>query len=299
MNEFAQGAAWMAGDILPIAEARISVLDWGLTHSDITYDVVPVWNGAFFRLPDYLERFRQSVDTLKLTIPQTDAEITEILHRIVAASGLREAYVAMVASRGVPLIPGSRDPRDCGNHFYAWVIPYVHVIKPEVADRGCHLWISKGSRRIPEDSVNPRAKNYHWGDFTTGLLEAKERGFDTTALLDHHGNVTEGPGFNVFALKGDTVVTSDHGVLHGLTRRTVIELCQARDLTVETRPLPLSELLEADEVFLSTSSGGAVPVARVDDRVFSNDAPGPVAKTLRADYFALLERGEMSQPVRY
>lgn len=299
MPDFAHGAAWMDGALLPIAEAKISVLDWGLTHSDITYDVVPVWDGAFFRLPDYLARFRASIDALHLHIPQTDADIAAILHRIVAASGLRAAYVSMVASRGVPGIPGSRDPRDCINHFYAWCVPYVHVILPEVASRGCHLWISKTSRRIPEDSVNPRAKNYHWGDFTSGLIDAKSRGFDTTGLLDHDGNVTEGPGFNIFAVTGDTVVTSDHGVLHGITRRTVIEMCRARGLTVETRPLPLEELMQADEVFLSSSGGGAIPVTRVDERVFSNDAPGPVASALRADYFALLEGSDMLQPIDY
>ena len=299
MQDFTKGAAWIAGEIVPIADAKISVLDWGLTHSDITYDVVPVWNGAFFRLHDYLARFRQSIDALKLSIPQTSDEIAEILHAITAKSGLREAYVSMSASRGVPMIPGSRDPRDCGNHFYAWVIPYVHVVKPDIADRGCHLWISKSSRRIPEDSVNPRAKNYHWGDFTTGLIEAKEAGFDNTGLLDHAGNITEGPGFNIFALKGDTVVTSDHGVLHGITRRTMLELCQARGLKTETRPLPLAELMEADEVFLSSSGGGAIPVTRVDDRVFSNGAPGPVAKGLREDYFALLDRGDLSTPIAY
>ena len=299
MPDFSKGAAWMAGEIIPISEAKISVLDWGLTHSDVTYDVVPVWQGMFFRLPDYLARFRASIEALRLAIPQTDEEIAEILNAIVAKSGLRDAYVSMTASRGVPLIPGSRDPRECGNHFYAWCVPYVHVVLPEVAERGCHLWISKASRRIPEDSVNPRAKNYHWGDFTAGLLEAKDNGYDNTALLDHQGNVTEGPGFNVFALKGNTVVTSDHGLLRGITRRTMIELCEARGLTVETRPLPLAELMEADEVFLSTSGGGAIPVSKVDDRVFSNGAPGPVAKSLREDYFALLTRGDLSQPVRY
>jgi branched-chain amino acid aminotransferase len=299
MPDFSDGAAWMGGEILPIAEAKISVLDWGLTHSDITYDVVPVWGGAFFRLPDYLARFRASIDALQLSIPQTDTEIADILNAIVARSGLRRAYVSMVASRGMPMIPGSRDPRDCGNHFYAWCIPYVHVILPEVASRGCHLWISKSSRRIPEDSVSPRAKNYHWGDFTSGLLEAKSNGYDTTGLLDHDGNVTEGPGFNIFAVKGDRVVTSDHGVLHGITRRTMIELCQARGLAVETRPLPLDELMEADEVFLSSSGGGAIPVTRIDERSFGNGAPGPIASQLREDYFAMLQSSEMRQPVTY
>lgn len=299
MPDFSKGAAWMKGAVMPIDQAAIGVLDWGLTHSDICYDVVPVWSGGFFRLPDYLARFRASTAALRLNIPQSDTEIIEILHQIVARSGLRDAYVSMVASRGSPLIPGSRDPRECGNHFYAWCIPYVHVIKQEIAARGTHLWVSKGSRRIPEDSVNPRAKNYHWGDFTTGLFEAKDNGFDTTILLDFADNVTEGPGFNLFILKGNSVITADRGVLHGLTRRTVLELCAARGLDCETRALPLSEVMEADEVFLSTSSGGVVPVARIDDRVFSNDAPGPVSRQLRDAYFALMRDPAYRQEVEY
>ena len=62
-------------------------------------------------------------------------------------------------------------------------------------------------RRIPADSVNPRAKNYHWGDFTAGLFEATDAGYETVVLLDHAGNVTEGPGFNVFAVTEGRVVT--------------------------------------------------------------------------------------------
>ncbi|MEM7654424.1 MAG: aminotransferase class IV, partial [Pseudomonadota bacterium] len=119
------GAAWMNGKIVPISDAKISVLDWGLTHSDITYDVVQVWDGGFFRLDLHLERFMQSLQSSRLSVEQTSDDMRLILHRMVARSGLKRAYVAMVASRGVPLIPGTRDPRQCGNHFFAWCVPFV------------------------------------------------------------------------------------------------------------------------------------------------------------------------------
>jgi branched-chain amino acid aminotransferase len=298
-EDFSKGAAWIRGEVVPIDRASIGVLDWGLTHSDITYDVVPVWNGAFFRLPDYLERFRASVAALRLAIDQDDAAIAGILARIVATSGLRHAYVAMVASRGVPMIPGSRDPRDCANHFYAWCIPYVHVIPPAAAERGASLWVPNDVHRIPEDSVNPRAKNYHWGDFTQGLLDAKVQGFDSTVLTDHAGNITEGPGFNIFAVTGGKVVTPACGVLEGMTRRTVLELAAAEGLATETRALPLAEVLEVDEVFLSTSSGGVVPVIRIGTRVFGNGAPGPVTSRLRTAYFAALDDPALRTEIDY
>ena len=298
MNDLSKGAAWIGGEILPISEAKISVTDWGVTHSDIGYDVVPVWEGAFFRLPDYLARFAASIDALRMDTGMTKAEIEAALHNMVAASGLTAAYVAMVAARGRNPVPGSRDPRDCENHFYAWCVPYVHIVKPEVADHGTSVWIAKSVRRIPQDSVNPRVKNYHWGDFTSGLFEAKDNGFETTMLLDHDGNVTEGPGFNVFAVFGNQLVTSDHGVLHGITRQTVLDMARDAGLHVETRPLPLTEFWEADEVFLSSSGGGVIPVTKVDDRHFSNGAPGPWAKTLRSQYFEWLMRDDLRTPVR-
>lgn len=303
MADFSKGAAWMprthGDEIIPIAEASIGVTDWGLTHSDITYDVVPVLEGAFFRLEVYTERFAASMKSFRLDPPQTMEDLKTALPRMVAKSGLKDAYCAMVCSRGEPLIPGTRDPRECGNYMFAWVVPYVHVFPPPVAARGAHIWISKSSRRIPEDSVNSRAKNYHWGDFTAGLLEAKDHGFDNTVLLDFEGNVTEGPGFNICALKGDTVVTSAHDVLHGISRRTILEICEEVGLKAEARPLPLDELLDADEVFLTTSSGGLVPVARVDERVFSNDAPGEDSLRLREVYRDWTRRPEHRTEIDY
>ncbi|WP_299045402.1 aminotransferase class IV [uncultured Tateyamaria sp.] len=297
MTDLSTGAAWMGGAILPIADAAIPVTDWGLTHSDIAYDVVPVWQGAFFRLDDYVARFIASLTVGRYDIGMDHAAICAALTDMVRASGLQDAYVAMVAARGRNPAAGSRDPRDCANHFYAWCVPYVHIVKPEVAAQGTSVWIAKTVRRIPADSVNPRVKNYHWGDFTSGLFEAKENGYETTLLLDHDGHVTEGPGFNVFAVFGDRVVTSDHGVLHGITRRTVLEICAEAGLTPETRPLPLDEFLNADEVFLSSSGGGVIPVARVDDRYFSNGTAGPVATDLRARYFDWIMRDDLRTPV--
>ena len=290
MTDLSTGAAHWQGRVVPIAEAALPVTDWAVTHCDIAYDVVPVWKGGFFRLDDYVTRFMASVAALRLDIGRDADGVKSALTELVAASGLRDSYVAMVAARGRNPVPGSRDPRDCENHFYAWCVPYVHIVKPEAALTGTSVWIAKRIRRIPEDSVDPRVKNYHWGDFTGGLFEAKDNGFETVLLLDHEDNVTEGPGFNAFAVFGDRLVTSGHGVLHGISRRTVLEMAVEAGLSIETRPLPLSEFLEADEVFLSSSGGGVIPVAQVDTRHFSNGAAGPVALDLRRRYFNWIER---------
>ena len=197
-----------------------------LVHSDITYDVVPVIDGAFFRFDEYLTRFLSSMENLHLDPGMSKRDIKAALHQMVGKSSLRDSYVAMVCSRGKPKIAGSRDPRDCDNHFFAWCVPYVHIIKPETVEQGATAWISQNAYRIPENSVNPRTKNYHWGDFTQGIFEAKDKNYETVILLDYDGNVTEGPGFNVFAVKDKVLITPDRGVLAGVSRKTVLEMAE-------------------------------------------------------------------------
>jgi branched-chain amino acid aminotransferase len=297
--DLSNGAAWMEGQIIPIKDAKISVTDWGLTRSDITYDVVHVWEGAFFRVDDYLDRFQNSIAKLRLEIPQTRADIKHILHEMVAASGLTSAYVSMVASRGTPIIPGTRDPRACNNHFYAWVVPFIWVIPSEIAKRGAHILLAGGNTRISPQSLDPTVKNYHWGDMTNALFEALDAGYDTTVLLDDHGHVTEGPGFNVFAVIDGTVVTPKSGMLMGITRQTVLEICAELDLPHEARDVSADEFLQADEVFTATTAGGPVSVTRVNGRIFSNDAPGPIAASVIQTYWDWHKRPDLSTPINY
>ena len=298
-NDLSLGAAWMNGTVIPISQAKISVNDWGLVHSDITYDVVPVIDGAFFRFDEYLARFLSSVENLHLDPGMSKRDIKAALHQMVSKSRLRDSYVAMVCSRGKPKIAGSRDPRDCDNHFFAWCVPYVHVIKPEVVEQGATAWIAQNAYRIPENSVNPRVKNYHWGDFTQGIFEAKGKNYETVILLDYDGNVTEGPGFNVFAVKDKVLITPDRGVLAGVSRKTVLEMAEHLGINTSVRSLSVEEFLEADEVFLSSSGGGVIPIIRVNETIFGNGASGPISVQLNVTYWAWTTLEKYRDPIDY
>jgi len=298
-KDLSLGAAWMNGHVLPISQATIPVNDWGLVHSDITYDVVPVINGAFFRFEEYLSRFFSSMESLYLDPGMNKSEVQKALHQMVSQSGLRDSYVAMVCSRGRPKIPGSRDPRDCENHFFSWCVPYVHVIKPEIIDQGATAWISQNVYRIPEESVNPRVKNYHWGDFTQGIFEAKDNKHETVILLDFDGNVTEGPGFNVFAIKDGVLITPDRGVLAGVSRKTVLEIADYLGIGTSIRPLSVDELLAADEVFLSSSGGGVIPIVRVNETIYGNGVKGPISVRLNETYWQWTTLEKYRDPINY
>ncbi len=298
-EDLSLGAAWMNGKVLPVSQAMIPVNDWGLVHSDITYDVVPVIDGAFFRFDEYLTRFLSSMENLHLDPGMSKRDIKAALHQMVGKSSLRDSYVAMVCSRGKPKIAGSRDPRDCENHFFAWCVPYVHIIKPEIVEQGATAWIAQNAYRIPENSVNPLIKNYHWGDFTQGIFEAKDKNYETVILLDYDGNITEGPGFNVFAVKDKVVITPDRGVLAGVSRKTVLEMADYLGINTSVRPLSVEELLEADEVFLSSSGGGVIPIIRVNETIFGNGASGPISVQLNETYWNWTTLEKYRDPIDY
>jgi branched-chain amino acid aminotransferase len=171
------------------------------------------------------------------------------------------------------------------------------VIPPDVQERGAHLWIA-GVPRVPDASVDPTVKNYQWSDLTTGLMEAHDHGFDTAVLLDAAGFVTEGPGFNIFIVRDGRVLTPDRGSLHGITRRSVLELCHMQGIPAAVAPITRAEPEEADEVFCATTAGGVMPVTRVGARILGNDRPGTVSLALKAAYWRKHAEGWYRTEVR-
>ncbi len=284
-TDFANGCAWINGEFCPIERAAIPITDTGFTRSDVTYDVVGVWNGRFFRLDDHLDRFERSWRAMRMQPHLAREDMRRILVECVARSGLRDAYVEMILTRGVP-VDGDRDPRNFENRFYAFAIPYVWIARPERQLAGLAIVIANSARRIPPDSVDPTVKNFHWGDLVRGLFEAYDRGAVTAVLLDGDGNVTEGPGFNVFALSNGRLVTPAHGVLQGITRRTVLELAARSGVETAVIPFGADALRAAREVFLTSTAGGVMPVTKVDDTVIGNGEPGPLTLALRDAYWA-------------
>ena len=231
------GCAYVDGEFVAPEDAKISIFDWGFLHSDATYDVAHVWQGRFFRLDDHLDRFEASLAALRLAPGLSRERMREVMHECVRRAGLRDAYVELLCTRGRPA-PGSRDPRSCTNKFMAFAIPFVWIADPDKQRRGVNLIVGT-PQRIPAASIDPRVKNYHWLDFVMGLFEAYERGGETVVLTDGAGRVTEGPGFNVFAVFSSarpTLVTPVAGVLEGVSRRTVLELAAREGCTKSTLP---------------------------------------------------------------
>lgn len=292
---YAEGAAYLHGEVVPIADARIPLLDTGFLRSDLTYDVVHVWNGCFFRLDDHLDRFERNAERLRLRLPIDRAALAGVLADLVLRTGLEHAYVNMTLTRGVAT-GGRRDPRLFENRLYAYVVPFVWIVTPEDQELGVSLTISS-VERIPVSSVDPTVKNFHWGDLVRGLYEAFDRGARTTVLPDRDGNLTEGPGFNLFVLRRGQLLTPESGVLEGITRRTILELAARAGIPATPARIPGHALGEADEIFLTSTAGGVMPVCTVDDRPVGDGRPGPITRQLRDLYWAAHTDPRYATPV--
>jgi branched-chain amino acid aminotransferase len=277
------GVAYLNGQFVPIAEAKISILDWGFLHSDATYDVVHVWKRRFFRLEAHLERFWRSAEKLHLTVLVDRDRLAKILAECVDRSELEDAYVEMILTRGIsPTF--SRDPRDAENQLICFAIPFVWVLPAEKHDTGLSIAVAD-IQRIPPESVDPTVKNYHWLDFVMGLYDAYERGATSVVLQDGDGNLAEGPGFNVFVIKDGGIATPNRGVLEGVTRRSVIQLAAELDIPLQERRVSTAELVTADEAFATSTAGGIMPITQVNGGTVGSGQPGPITRDLTIAYW--------------
>lgn len=296
-STYPHGIAFQDGQYLKMKDAKVSVLDWGFLHSDATYDTVHVWDRAFFRLDLHLDRFFAGLEKLKMSIPFDRREVTDILTNCVALSGHTDAYVEMICTRGGS--PNfSRDPRDAINRFMAFAVPYGSVANAEQMKRGLHIAISDVVR-IPPRSVDPSIKNYHWLDLVRGLYDAFDQGAETALLLDTNGNIAEGPGFNVFAVTDGAIRTPEFGVLPGITRRTVFDLCERLDVPVAVGDVSPEFLSSAHEVFITSTAGGIMPVCSVDGMTVGSTMPGPVTAKIKSLYWDMHKNPEWMTKITY
>ncbi|HEX3088226.1 MAG TPA: aminotransferase class IV [Ilumatobacteraceae bacterium] len=296
-TKWAAGTAFVDGEFCPIGEAKISILDMGVTRSDCTYDVVGVWDGRFFRLDAHLDRFLHSVAQLRLDIGVSRDDLEAILHECVSRAGLQRAYVSMTCTRGRPA-PGSRDLRTCRNNLYCFAVPYIWVSPEEQQKTGASMWISE-IPRIPPESVDPSVKNYHWLDLDMALFDAYDHGAQMVVLRDLSGAITEGPGYNIFAFVDGRWLTPASGTLMGVTRRTLLDLCEESSNPAEEGRLTADELLRADEVLTCTTAGGVMPVTTLNGKPIGDGSVGSRTTDLRDRYWQRHSDPAWSTAVRY
>jgi D-alanine transaminase len=279
---------YLNGQYLPLAQAKIPVLDRGFLFGDGVYEVIPAYGRMLFRLKEHLARLATSLTAIRLTNPHNESEWSELLNAVVDHNPWDDQTVYLQVTRGSA-------PR---THEF----PKTRVA-PTVFIMSSTLKAATPEQREHGVPVITR-EDYRWQRCDikcTSLLancllrqEADEAGASETILL-RDGHLTEASACNVFLVKGGVTLTppKDNLILPGITYDLVLELARANALPVEVRPILASELFEADEVWLTSSSREVLPVTRIDGRRVGDGRPGAAYRRmyrLFQDYKASVRR---------
>ena len=285
---------YVNGDYVPLSAAAISPLDQGFLLGDGVFDVVSAWKGVIFKLDEHIDRFFDSMLAACLDPGWTIDQWKEIIIETVRRNELQDATIRFIVTRGVPKEVVA-DPRNFDATIIVWAAPYIFLADEATRQQGVRLMISS-TRGFPSDSLDPRYKCLDRLHSQLIRLEALSAGYDDAIWLDHAGNVSEAAASNIFAVKNSTVYTPAGGILRGVTRQTFVDLARAAGFTCEEVNMTPFDLYTADEVFTTSTAGGALAVKEIAGRQIKT-APGPVTVKLDQDYWALRESGAHGTPV--
>jgi branched-chain amino acid aminotransferase len=289
------GLVWINGELKPTDEAMISVFDHGLLYGDGVFDTMFATYGYIFKLQEHLARFRRSLRATRMTLPIPEDSLERVVRETVAANGLRDAYIKVVATRGVspePLL----DPRNTQPTLIVFVRPYLSLAGAGKKETGLSTKLTS-IQRVGHAALDPRVKNLNYLNLVLAKFEAINANADEALLIDEEGFVCEAPGYNLFAVRDGTVITPERGVLEGITRETVLELCAELGIPSVIKSIAPFDLFVADEAFLSSTAAGLVPVTRVDGALIADGRPGPIFRRLDAAYDDLQQSGRHGTPV--
>jgi branched-chain amino acid aminotransferase len=277
------------GELVPRAEARVSVFDHGLLYGDGVFEGIRVYERRIFRLDAHLARLEASAHAIGLRIPMGRAALAEAVAATVRANRQENGYIRLVVTRGEG--PLGLDPTTCAKPTVIIIVAGLAIYPAEHYASGIRV-VTAPTRQVPAASVDPRIKSLNYLKNVLARLEAHEAGASEALMLNPEGFVAECTADNVFAVQGRRIMTppATDGALDGITAGAVRELAIAAGYHWEERRLARYDLFVADECFLTGTGAEIVPVVALDGRRIGRGEPGPATREISAAFRALAAR---------
>jgi branched-chain amino acid aminotransferase len=220
--------AYVNGGYVPRDQAKISIFDFGFLRGDAVFDTTSAWKGSIFKLSAHLERLDRSLRAARIACPLPLEELRGVILETARRSGLDDAYIQTIVTRGEPPL-GGRDLTRCRPGLIVFIVPYVWILNPEQIRSGGRAMIAS-TRALPVQCLDPKIKSLSRQHFDLAVLQGKAAGMDVSLMLDLDGHLTEGPGFNIFAVRDGQLFSPPEGILMGITRQTVFELAAEHEI---------------------------------------------------------------------
>jgi len=271
--------AMIDGQIVPPEHARVSVFDRGFLFGDSVFETIRTYGGFPFALDDHIERLARSAARVYIDLPVATETIREEVLRVVREAGNAESFIRLMVTRGHGEIAL---PPQVASHPVRVVLVTPLIPPPDEAySRGVSV-LTYRTQRVADatDAVGAKVANYLVS--VLAMRDARRIGAVEALIVDGNGCVVEGATSNVFAVVDGQLVTppEDAGILLGITRATLLDVARSEGMAPVLRPLPLEELMAAQEVFISSSIRELLPVVRIDESPIGSGEPGPVAHRL-------------------
>ena len=275
---------FLNGRILPEVDAVVPLNDRGFLLGDGLFETARVAGGKPFRFAQHLERLSRGAEFLKIQLPFTPKEIQKFAAQLIEKNNLPEAVLRLTLTRGT----GARgySPKNCGTPTLAMTL---HPLPPKNPDEPLQWSLLTSSHRIPAGDMLASFKTTSKILNVLARAEAEERGADEALLLNTNGEVAETAGGNVFWIYRDQICTvpTGRGVLPGITRAVVLEICQSLGLAMNKCVIKPEQLRNAEGIFVTQSALGIIPIASYDGQPV---APSPLVGRISDAYQETLAR---------
>ena len=277
------GWIWWDGKLVPWRDARLHVLTHGLHYASAVFEGERAYNGHIFRLRDHTNRLINSGRILGFEIPYSADAIDAACQQVLEANDLTEGYVRPIAWRGTEMLAVSAQHTKIHLAIAVWPWPSYFG---DARMQGIRLGMAEWKRPSPETMPTAAKATGLYMIGTMSKHKAEEQGFNDALMLDWRGRVSESTGANIFfVMDGALHTPAPDGFLDGITRRSVMSLARARQMTVVERPIELEEIAGATECFLAGTAAEVTAVREIAGRSFK---PGRITETLMRDYDALV-----------
>ena len=276
------------GKFVPKQEARTSIYDHGFLYGDGVFEGIRAYNGRVFRLDGHLDRMYDSAKAIDLKIPLSKEEMKKAIIETMKKNNLKDAYIRPIVSRGDGDL--GLDPRKCPKPNVFIITQEWGAMYGDLYEKGLTA-ITVGVRRNAPDTLPPNIKSLNYLNNIMAKIEANAKGGDEAIMFDIHGNISEGSGDNIFAVKNGRIITPPTlNNLRGITRAAAIELARNEGIEVSEANMGIFDIYTADEVFVTGTAAEIAPITKIDGRLIADGKPGKITKKLMSAFKELTKR---------
>jgi branched-chain amino acid aminotransferase len=296
VNQEAGKFVWRNGKTIPWEEATIHVMTHVVHYGSSVFEGIRCYEtkrgSAIFRLDEHIQRLLNSAHIYRMPVPYNKEEIMDACKEMVVANDFKHCYLRPLIFRGYGTFGVDPFPAPVETYVCSWI--WGKYLGKEALEQGVDVGVSSWTRIAPNTLPSMAKAGANYMNSQLIKMEAKLNGYVEGIALDTNGFISEGSGENLFLVKDGKVMTPPltSTVLQGITRDSVIKICQTLGIPIVEQTMPREMLYLADEVFFTGTAAEITPIRSVDKIQVGAGHRGSITKAIQDKFFSIVENGD-------